>query len=204
MVLLHVGDHILEAVLQAAHLGADDNHSQQGADAEHHDNPLNKVCLQGGHIASQHQNHRRTYGDQNHAYCFINIQQHRTNAGQALIHRGGVGQQKNKNNDAGKELHRLAVIPHFEQLGHRFDFQSSGTFPGPFCQHEPSQKGAEHRVAKTHQARPQPIAPSRAAGIADKHYRGKVGCAVRQGRNPRPCIASSYRKRRHALAVFGI
>ena len=50
----HVRRHVGEALAQAPHLGGKDYQHDQGRHADHHDEALDEVGLQGGHVAPQH------------------------------------------------------------------------------------------------------------------------------------------------------
>ena len=204
LVALHVVHHVGEALGKPAHLGGLHHQHNQGRHAHHHDESLDEVRLQGGHVAPQHQHHRRGNGDNQHAHRLVDAQDHRAHAGKALVHRGRVGDEEHKDDHAGKQPHARALEALFKQLGHGFDIVAAGQVPGAVGQHQPGQQGAEHRVSHAHQHAPQAVAPPRAPRVANEHHGGEVGCAVGEGGNPRPGAAAPHRKARHVRALAGV
>ena len=191
-------------MVRPPHLGGAHHQHNQGRHPHHHHKALDKVGLQGGHIAPQYQHQGRGDGNDDHAGLLINVQNHRAHAGQPLVHRGGVGDEEQEDHHRGKQPHPRALETLLKQLGHGFDVVAAGQVPGAVGQHQPGQQRAEHRVAQAHQAAPQAVVPAGAAGIADEHHRRKVRRTVREGRDPGPGAASAYGKARHVCAFAGI
>ena len=173
-----------EAGLQAAHRFAAHHGHDEGGHPHQHDNALDKIRLQGGGITAQHHHGHGRQGDDHHADPLVHLEQHRTDAGQPLIDRGGVGQQEDEDDEGGEQLHRGTDEPLVEKLRHGFDFHPAGGRPGTPRQHQPSQQGTEHRVADAGQNAPQAISPASAARVADEHHRREIRGAIGQGGGP--------------------
>ena len=201
---LHVLHHVGESLAQAAHLGGEYHQDNQSGDADHHDKALDEVRLQCGHIASQHQYQGRGNGNDNHAHLFIDAQDHRAHAGQSLVHRSGVGNQKHEDHPAGEQPHTGALKPLFKELGHGFDVVTAGQIPGAVGQYQPGQQRTEDGVAHAHQAAPQAVVPAGAPGVADEHHRGEIGRAVGEGGDPCTGTAAAHSESGHIAAPPGI
>ena len=200
----HVVGHAGKPHRQPPNLGGPHHQNDQRRNAYHHHKALDKVGLQGGHVAAQNQHQGRGNGDDHHAGLLVNAQDHRANTGQPLVYRRGVRNQKQEDHNAGKQPHPRALEPFFKQLGHGLDVVAACQVPGPVGQYQPGQQRAENRVAQAHQNAPQTVVPSGTSGIADEHHRGKIGRAVGKRGNPRPCAAAAHGEPGHVGALAGI
>ena len=101
-----------KTALGIEHGGNDD------ADAHQHDTALDKVIDGSGHIAAG--DHIDTCKDphQNDADGVIHVERHAEKPGETVEQGGRVGNQKDKDDDGGADLQRLALKSLTKELGH--------------------------------------------------------------------------------------
>ena len=179
---------------QPSHLIAADHRRDQGDNPRQHDNPLYEIGPQGGGVSAQDHDRRRGQSNDHHAYPFIHLQQHRAHTGQALVNRGGIGKQEDKDHGHAEALDPPAAKALFKKLGHGLDFEAACGLSRPPGQNQPGQQGADQGVSDTGQYGPQAIVPAGFPGVADKHDGGKIRGAVGKGRHPGPGIPPAHRK----------
>ncbi len=78
-----------------------------GADAEDHDDALDKVVDGGGHIAAGDDIHSGEHRHDDDAHGVVDVKGHAEQAGQAVVQGGGVGDEEDKDNDGGGDLQGL-------------------------------------------------------------------------------------------------
>ncbi len=173
-----------------------------GADAEEHDDALDKVVDGGGHIAAGNHVHTGEDGHGDDANGVINVKGHAEQPGQAVIQAGGVGNQKDEDNHRGGDFQRGGAEPLAEELGHGGGVQVLGHDPGAAAQHHPGQQRAQNGVANARPGGGEAVLPAELAGVAHKNHGGKIGGAVGEGGEPGAHGAPAQHKTADIGGVF--
>ena len=78
-------------------------------DAHDHDDALNKVIDGGGHVAPGNDIDSREHRHNNDAHRVVNVEGHAEQAGQSIVQAGGIGDEKDKNDDRGGDFQRFGA-----------------------------------------------------------------------------------------------
>ena len=156
-----------------------------GADAEQHDNALDKIIDGSRHIAAQYDIDSGQNSHCDDTDGIRNIERDPEQARQAVVDGGGIGNQEDEGNGGGRNLQRLAEIPLPEVIRHCCCGQVVGHNAGPSAEHDPGKQASEECIAQTDPGRGKTVLPSELSGVTDEYDGGKIGCAVRECGQPR-------------------
>ena len=190
---------LLQRLGQAAELGQggrDDGHN-----AGEHDDALDKVVHHGGHVAARNDVDGREHSHEENADRVVNVKGHGKQARQAVVQRGGIGDQKQEDDERRAGAEGRAAIPLVEKIRHGFALKVLRHHAGAPAKDGPGHVGADERVSEADPGGGDAVFPAELPGIAHENDRGKVGGAVGKGRKPRPHRPRAQHKAVHVAGV---
>jgi len=185
-----------EAAL-AVQYGGDD-----GDDAADHDDALDEIVDGGGHVAAGDDIDGGENGHHDDAHAVINVKGHAEQAGEAIVQRGGIGDQENENDGRSGSLELGAVEAPREELGHGGAVQVLGHDAGAPAQEGPCHQRAQKRVANAGPGGGNAVFPAELAGIANENHRREIAGAIGESCEPGTHAASAQDEAVHVGGMF--
>ena len=173
-----------------------------GHNAEEHDDALDEVVHGGGLVTAQYHIHGGQHGHEHHAVFIGYAETHLKQGGDAFVHAGRIGYQKDKGDDAGCHTKTLAVVAGAEKVGHRAAFYVLGHLLGAAAQQYPGEQGADEGVADAYPGGRQTVFPAKLSGIAHKDDCRKITGAVGEGGEPGTYRTAAEHKTFHTVGLL--
>ena len=162
-----------------------------GDDAHKHDDALEKVVHNRGHVAADHNIHA---GDKRHgddAHLIGQAECHTEQARQAVVDACGIRDKEDEDDGGRSHAQGLGTIPLAEELRHGLRIEAVRHLTGTRTHDPPGKKAAEQRVADARPKRREAVLPAKLAGIADENDRREVARTIGERAEPRAHVATA-------------
>ena len=167
------------------------NRDDDGRDADEHDDALQKVVDDRGHVTTKNNVYAGHDGHADDAPLVGHAERHREQTRQAIVDRCGVGDEEHEDDGSRGNAQALALVAFAEELGHRRGLESLRDLTCARTENPPGKQAADHGVANTRPGRGHAVLPTKLASVADEDDGAEVGGAVGEGRKPRTDVTTT-------------
>ena len=175
-----------------------DGHNDRD-DAQQHDDALQKVVHDRGHVAADD---HIDAGDRRHAdhACLVGqAERHAEQTRQAVVDARRVRDEEHEDDGCRRNAQALRPIPLPEEFRHGGGAQAVRHLARARPQHPPGKKAAQDGVADACPQRGDAVFPSELAGVAHEHHGREIAGTERERRHPGPHVAAAQHEPVHAL-----
>ena len=186
---------ILNQAVQAPHVFVAEDGNYQTNHAHQHDDALNQIGVGGCDIASGYQIDGGEGCHDQHPDPGFNAGKDRAEQGpESFVYGGGVGDEKNENDNCRKDLHALGIVALFKIVGHGSGVQFFGHLSGFVRKQEPGKQTAEDGVSDADPDGADADIPAVLSRVTDENHGGEIGRSVSERRCPGTDVSASDQK----------